>query len=146
MSAAFSCIIPYMEDVHLHFAGNVAQKAIIEHEGKILVCKGVGDTVWEFPGGRLHKDELPQEGLAREIKEELQLTLQIGQPVFITTSRHSKSGIVSLFIVYRCTVVGEVVTIPNEEVVEMCWIDRDALASLPMYEVYHQAALEYLRI
>lgn len=134
-----------MEDTHLHFSGNVCQKAIIEHEGKILVCKGVGDDVWEFPGGRLHQDEQPQEGLVREIKEELQLEISVGRPVSISTSRHSKSGIVSLFIMYHCSVVGMAHVVPNDEVVEMRWISREELAALPMYEVYHQAALEFLK-
>ena len=57
----------------------VANKAIlVNSEGKILLVNdsGEGDHAnakghWDMPGGRMDINETPQQGLAREIKEEL---------------------------------------------------------------------------
>ena len=38
---------------------------------------------WEFPGGKLERDESPRNALARELEEELQLSLPIGESLGI---------------------------------------------------------------
>ena len=59
--------------------------ALIESDGKILVCQRKrGDTfelLWEFPGGKLKPNETPEQGLARELEEELGVTARIGREV-----------------------------------------------------------------
>ena len=58
--------------------------AIIEREGRYLVGKRrAGRFVgkWEFPGGKLEKGETPEEGLRRELREELGVEAVIG-PLF----------------------------------------------------------------
>lgn len=50
---------------------------IIEREGRVLICRRTAEQShplkWEFPGGKVEKDEGPQQALARELKEELGL-------------------------------------------------------------------------
>jgi 8-oxo-dGTP diphosphatase len=134
-----------MEDKDLHFVGKVAQKAIIEHEGKVLVCRGVGDKVWEFPGGRLHKNESPQEGLAREIFEELFLSITIKRPVYTCLSYHAKSGVYNVFIAYICSIADISILKSNDEVEEKKWITKDELKDLPMFDDCRGAVIEYLK-
>ena len=122
-----------MEDAHKHFVGNVAQKAIIEKDGKILVCRGVGDSVWEFPGGRLHQAEAPVDGIVREIKEELGIDITDVKPFMVLPSFHYKSNMHQVFIAYTC-VSKDVNIAPNHEVEEMKWISMDELKSLPMFD------------
>lgn len=62
-----------MEDTHKHFVGEIALKAIIENEEKILFVRNIHDREWDFPGGRLHVNETPEEGLQREVFEEVGL-------------------------------------------------------------------------
>ncbi len=56
--------------------------AIIHHNGKILIARRpAGDPLagkWEFPGGKIEQGETPAECLQREIKEELGITILVG--------------------------------------------------------------------
>jgi 8-oxo-dGTP diphosphatase len=66
--------------------------AVIAWEGKILVCqRRRGDTfglMWEFPGGKLRAGETPEEGLARELREELGVEAAVGAELFRTRHRY----------------------------------------------------------
>lgn len=60
--------------------------AIIERDGKILATQrgyGTFKDGWEFPGGKLEPGELPIEALVREIREELDATIDVERPVCV---------------------------------------------------------------
>ena len=53
--------------------------AIIKKDNKILATKrGYGEFInmWEFPGGKIEPNETKEEALIREIKEELDCTIE----------------------------------------------------------------------
>ena len=136
-----------MEDQSKHFVGNVAQKAVIEKDGTVLVCRGVGDTVWEFPGGRLHADESPEEGLKREIKEELGLVIKVDSPICVTRSFHQQAKAWQVLIGYRCDIVdSSAEKLDTTELDEIRWISKEELKALPMFDDCREVADVYLTV
>lgn len=83
--------------------------AVIVKDGLVL-CAQRGDTgklplTWEFPGGKIEPPESPREALEREIREELQCSIQVGDEITTTVHRYDFATI-SLTTFYCALVEG----------------------------------------
>jgi len=57
--------------------------AIIYRDGKLLLCQRPEgkrcELLWEFPGGKIERNETPEECLVRECREELGIIIEVEQ-------------------------------------------------------------------
>jgi len=82
----------------------VAGAAIFRKGNVLLAQRPPGDRLagkWEFPGGKIEPGETDAEALRRELREELGIETEIGDPVSIT--RHENGGRPIELVVLRVT-------------------------------------------
>jgi 8-oxo-dGTP diphosphatase len=84
--------------------------AIIRHQGKILIAKRKLDAKfepnrWEFPGGKVEFTEHPEACVVREIKEELNIDIQI-EKFFALNSHVYQEELHVVLLAYLCTFKG----------------------------------------
>jgi 8-oxo-dGTP diphosphatase len=117
----------------------VAVKAIIEHEGKILLIRetpGAGRAnpgKWDVPGGRVEFLEDPILALKREAREEVGLDIDVGRPIWINDWRPVIGGaerqIVGMYL--HCTVHATDIHL-NEEHDQYQWVTLEEAKGLPL--------------
>lgn len=131
-----------------HFVGEVAQKAIIEHEGKILFVRSSNDSKWDLPGGRLNVGELPREGLEREVTEELSLQIEVGRPVYIVPINKATFAHPRLFIFYQASllVADAPMKLQQEEIAEAEWFSKNDIDSIDTHAEWKSALKAYLKL
>ena len=87
-----------------------------------------GETAfkWEFPGGKIEKGETPEEALARELKEELKIGVEVYEK--ITSIIDEYESVILHIDTYRCKLInGEPIL---TEHLKMAWADKDELDQL----------------
>lgn len=103
--------------------------AVIKHEDKIFATqRGYGDLAggWEFPGGKVEAGEMPQEALVREIHEELEATISVGE--FICQVEYDYSTFHLSMKCYLCSVVEGHLTLLEHS--DAKWLDANTLDSV----------------
>ena len=107
----------------------VVTAAVIERDDRFLVTrrqKGVHlEGYWEFPGGKCDAGETLAACLARELREELDVDVTVGEELFTTTHAYADRGVELHFL--RCELLGD----PAPQVgQEMRWVARSELSAL----------------
>jgi 8-oxo-dGTP diphosphatase len=82
--------------------------------------------MWEFPGGKVEPGETPRQALEREIVEELECQVEVGDEIVSTTFEYD-FGTVTLTTFYCELVDGEPILSEHQAVV---WLSPSDLASL----------------
>ena len=100
--------------------------AVIRDKDRIFAtARGYGEFKgqWEFPGGKIENKETPQEALVREIKEELEATVKVGQ--FIDTVEYDYPTFHLSMECFWCEVVEGELKLLEAEAAR--WLKKDEL-------------------
>jgi 8-oxo-dGTP diphosphatase len=101
--------------------------AMIEREGRYLITqrppKASLPLLWEFPGGRVEPGETDPEALARELREEMGIAVEVGERAIHVEHTYEQYEID--FCVYRCRLVGG--EIQHLRVHDHRWVRPDEL-------------------
>ncbi len=84
----------------------VAAAAIIDADGRVLLAqrpqnKNMGG-LWEFPGGKVEKNETPENALIRELREELAINTEESCLAPLTFVSHRYDDFHILLMLYVC--------------------------------------------
>jgi len=78
--------------------------AMIEKDGRYLITQRPPTAslpmLWEFPGGRVEEGETDEAALARELEEEMAISVRVGERVIHVEHAYASYDID--FCVYRC--------------------------------------------
>ena len=103
--------------------------AVIRDGNKIFATqRGYGEFKdgWEFPGGKVEEGETPQEALKREIEEELETEIEVGE--YLTTIEHDYPKFhLSMKCYWARIIEGKPVLLEHEAA---RWLSRDELDSV----------------
>ena len=103
--------------------------AVIRKDNRIFATeRGYGDfkDMWEFPGGKIEPGESGPEALKREIREELDTVIEVGD--YIETVEYDYPAFHLSMECYWCTVKEGKLTLLEHE--NALWLDRDSLLSV----------------
>ncbi len=75
--------------------------AVVIERGRVLLTKRKRgahlEGLWEFPGGKVEDAEDPRDALARELREELGVDVDVGEVVDVTFHRYETKSVLLLF-------------------------------------------------
>lgn len=112
----------------------VVAAVVVRNDGKIL-CARSGNSKnpcvawkWEFPGGKIDADETPENALARELLEEMDFPVLVGEK--ITTVCHAYPNCEIEMDAFLCTPAKPVADFVLREHIEACWLKPEELPKL----------------
>lgn len=103
--------------------------AIIIRDGKLFATQrgyGKWKDWWEFPGGKIEQDELAEDALKREIREELASEVEVGE--LLTSVEYDYPDFHLSMLCYLCRVVSGKLSLLEHE--DARWLAADELDSV----------------
>ena len=106
----------------------VVAAIIIDKEKVFATQRGYGEFKdgWEFPGGKMEQGETPQQALIREIKEELETEIEVGE--LLETVEYDYPNFHLTMHCFLCTIKSGDLVLKEHEAAK--WLTRETLDSV----------------
>jgi len=115
--------------------------AVVVSGHQILLVKHAKPTAWRgfwlLPGGKMRPGELLEEAAKREVKEETNIDIEVGELIDATVSSVSMRKKIPKWIVlvnFFGKPKNTDVAFPAEEIKEAAWLPIDELPRMPLHE------------
>jgi 8-oxo-dGTP diphosphatase len=112
----------------------VAACALIDADGRVLLAQRPVHKemagLWEFPGGKVHAGERPEDALIRELKEELGIDVTQACLAPLTFASHAYETFDLLMPLYVCRRWTGIATAMEGQ--ELKWVRPNRLKDYPM--------------
>ena len=107
---------------------------ITNAEGKIFIArrkkeKSLGGK-WEFPGGKIEKDETREECLQRELNEEFNMQVKVGEK--LGENEHHYENFSIRLIAYNCEFISATYELIDHDAFE--WVSKESLKNYELAE------------
>ena len=110
----------------------VAAVALVDPDGRVLIAKRPEGKelagLWEFPGGKVERGEVPSAALARELEEELGIQARVGREIVRFSHAYPKRATILLIFFKVNDFSGEPQSLAFERIE---WVVPD---KLPAYD------------
>jgi 8-oxo-dGTP pyrophosphatase MutT (NUDIX family) len=142
-------------------------KCIVKNGNHVLLVRrgrgSAGEGNWDLPGGHIKKDEKPQDGARREVKEEVGLDVEKLTKVTDIIFEKPEKGVKSKMTIYKCDAEGPGNDIylspsnnnpdqhywqqlPRPEHTEYKWVlYKDELERMPMIPELKEVVIKHLK-
>jgi A/G-specific adenine glycosylase len=111
---------------------------VVSKNGKVLITKrkeaGLLGGLWEFPGGKIHDDETAQQACIREIKEEVNLKIEVLD--YLTQVKHAYTHFKIVLDVFQCRYISGKVRLNGA--VDYRWITLKEIEKFPFPKATHK--------
>ena len=107
---------------------NVVAAIIIKDQIILATQRGYGEfrNGWEFPGGKIESGESPEHALEREIREELDAKIRVGE-LFDTIEYDYPNFHLSMKC-FLCSLISDQLTLREHEAAK--WLTKENLSSV----------------
>ncbi len=103
-------------------------------EGKMFIARRKQDKSlggkWEFPGGKIEKDETREECLQRELNEEFNMQVKVGEK--LGENEHHYENFSIRLIAYNCEFISATYELIDHDAFE--WVSKESLKNYELAE------------